>query len=645
MFPTKTAAGLALGAGLLSTSCDAQQTVPTNLPDKPNLIIILADDLGYSDLGCYGGEISTPNLDKLAAQGLQFSRYRTSAMCVTTRAALLTGMEYNMAGKQKMDRGIPLARALSAGGYQTIISGKWHEDGSPTDARMGFANFFGFLGGQTGYFQGGPDWIKDGKPFTGFGPDFYATDAFTDYAIERAGAALDAKKPFFLYLSFNAPHVPLQAPEAEVRKYLDRGVYQNGWNPIRRQRTAALIERGLVDAAMPVTLPGAEVEPWELISPEQRENETLKEATYAAMIDRLDQNVGKLVAALEKRGALDNTLIVFASDNGADYEGIKAKPGTLPWDHNASGPRSHLTGSNGWAYANNAPFYRYKHSTNEGGLASPLIVHWPRGVRVAAGTLLHQNVRVWDIYPTLLDAAGLDYNPQKEAGVRPLMGASLAPIFADARAPGHEEFISSYIFTRGLVSGKWKLTSFETSPWQLFDLEKDRAETTDLAAREPAVMATLIAKWNDYVRAAGNVDPEWDPAVGERKYWMDQRIYRTLSSVTPKISEPAAPLDTPLVLQFAGDIVFRDAKSVGMNGKIYLMKYGQQKPIWSVDPTPGNCVDARTLRFTIPRLEPNSHYYLLWDEDVVRVQMGDKIQPLPPLTNGAYQWRFKTAAH
>ncbi len=654
MLKLKHPIGLALRAGLLATSCKAQNPVPqsnlesnlapVNVAGKPNLIMILADDLGFSDLGCYGGEIDTPNLDQLAAGGAQFSHYRTSAMCVTTRASLLTGMEYNMAGKQLMNRGVPLARALRSGGYNTIISGKWHEAGSPTDPHMGFSNYFGFLGGATDCFNGGPDWMRDGQPFKNFDAKFYSTDALTDYAITKIDESAGKKQPFFLYLAYNAPHVPLQAPEAEVRKYLDRGTYAKGWDPIRRARTAALIKRGLVDASTPVTAPiGADVEPWDLLSPAQQKNEELKQATYAAMIDRLDQNVGKLVAELKKRGQLDNTLILFASDNGADYEGITAKPGTVPWDRSATGPRSHLTGSNGWSYANNTPFRLYKHAATEGGLASPLIAHWPHGIAVPKGTVLPQDVRLWDIYPTMLEAAGLPYNPQNEVKVRPPMGKTLSPMFANAAAPGHNGFISSYEFSRSLISGKWKLAGFEDSPWQLFDLKADRAETTDLAVKEPKILAEMVAKWDAFVADAGNVAPSWNPLVSEEpKFWLDQRKSPLIARATPKFSDPDVALDTNITLEFAGEIDFKDDKGVGMNGRIHLMKYGQNEPFWSIDPTPDNLVDARTLRLKNPKLEPNSRYYILWDANLVRVRLGNAVQPLPPMMNGPFAYRFAT---
>lgn len=639
--------GAAVCTGLLGSSCQAQPPTPRAAPvaKKPNLMMILVDDMGYSDLGCYGGEIDTPNIDALAASGVKFSHYRTSAMCVTTRASLLTGMEYNTAGKQPMSFGVPLAHALRAGGYETTISGKWHLAGDPTAARTGFDHFFGFLGGQTDCFQGGDDWRKDGQPFKNFGPDFYSTDALTDYAIERVDQSLDAKQPFFLYLSYNAPHVPLQAPEANVRKYLDRGVYDKGWVNTRQQRVERLKLLGLADEKWNFPPPTADVRPWDLLSKAEQKFEALRQAAYAGMIDRLDQNVGRLVADLKKRDALDNTLIVFASDNGADYAGVDPLPDVLPWERNAKGPRSRLTGSNGWAYANNSPFRYYKHSGHEGGMASPLIVHWPQGVQLPAGTLLHQNVRLWDIYPTFLQAAGLEYDQNFEPDTRPLMGAPLQPLFADATAAGHDDFVSSYIFTRGITHGNWKATSFETSPWELYDLEADRTETNDLAAQKPAVVAAMVARWEAFVKNAGTVDPSWNPPIGEKVYWMDQRKPEALAALTPKISQPDVPLDVQITIQLAGEIVFRDEKNVGMNGRIRLMKYGQEKEVWSIDPTPGHLFDARTLRFNnTPQLEPDTAYYLEWDANVVRYQTDKGVRTMPPQNGETRPWRFKTVA-
>ena len=643
MSTLKSLSAMAVCTGLIGSACQPQAPAP--LAKKPNLLIILADDLGFSDLGCYGGEIDTPNINALAASGLQFSHYRTSAMCVTTRASLLTGMEYNTAGKQPMSFGVPLAHALRAGGYDTTISGKWHLAGQPTDARMGFEHFFGFLGGATDCFQGGDDWMKDAQPFKNFGPDFYSTDALTDYAIERVDKSLDASQPFFLYLSYNAPHVPLQAPEAEVRKYLDKDVYDNGWIDIRQKRIQRLTKLGLVDAKFNFPPPTADVRPWDLLSKTEQKFEALRQSAYAGMIDRLDQNVGRLVANLKKRGALDNTLIVFASDNGADYAGVDPLPNALPWDRNAKGPRSRLTGSNGWSYANNSPFRYYKHSGHEGGMASPFIVHWPQGVKLSAGTMLHQDVRLWDIYPTFLQAAGLKYQRDFEPKTRPLMGKALQPMFADAQAPGHDGFISSYIFTRGITSGKWKATSFETSPWELYDLQADPTETNDLAAQQPAVVADMVAKWDAFVKNAGTVDPSWNPPIGEKVYWMDQRKSDALAALTPKISQPDVPINVKITIQLAGDIVFTNEKNVGMNGRIRLMKYGQEKEIWSVDPVPANLINARTLRFNnTPLLEPNTAYYVEWDNNVVRYKAGQGIRPLPPLQGETAPWRFKTAA-
>ena len=247
--------------------------------------------------------------------------------------------------------------------------------------------------------------------------------------------------------------------------------------------------------------------------------------------------------------------------------------------------------------------------------------------------------------PTALDVAGVKYNPNKEANVRPLMGQTLTPIFADAKAAGSDYFVSSYEFTRGLISGQWKLSGFEDSPWQLFDLEKDRAETMDLAAKEPKILADLVEKWNAYAAEAGNVAPSWNPPAGnERRYWLDQRKSDLIVEASPKFSDPAVPINTQITLRFAGDIDFKDAKGVGMNGKLTLMKYGQDKPVWEINPTPANLVDARTIRLKNPKLEPNSHYYTLWDANLVRVAMPNGTRPFPPMANGPFAYRFNTGA-
>lgn len=225
------------------------------------------------------------------------------------------------------------------------------------------------------------------------------------------------------------------------------------------------------------------------------------------------------------------------------------------------------------------------------------------------------------------------------------MGETLTPIFADAKAPGGDYFVSSYEFTRGLVSGQWKLFSFEDSPWELYNLRNDRAETTDLAKQQPKVLADLIAKWDAYVAEAGNVAPSWNPPVtDERKFWLDQRKSDLIAEATPKFSDPAVATDTVITLKFAGDIDFTDAKGTGMNGKLYLMKCGQDKPVWEIDPTLGNLVDKRTLRLKNPKLEPNTDYYILWDPNLVRVKTGANTQPLPPMANGPFAYRFSTGA-
>ena len=618
---------------------------PADETSRPNIVILLADDLGYSDLGCYGGEIDTPRLDQLAAEGLQFTRFRTSPMCVTTRAAMLTGMEYHMAGRQQMDRGIPLARLLKNAGYRTTIAGKWHLAGSPLDEHMGFDRFFGFLGGQTNCWTGGPDWRLERELFADYGDDFYATTAFTDYAIERVNEAIEADEPFFLYLAYNAPHVPLQAPEPNVRKYLDRGVYDDGYQAIRDSRIKRQIEMGLIDADNTFPPPTGDVLPWDKLLPEQKRMETLKQAAYAGMIDSLDDNIGRLLDDLEAKGVLDNTIVLFMSDNGGSYVGIDSDADAVPWDRTADHPYKQLTTSNGWGYANNAPFRYYKQTGYEGGLAAPLIVRWPEGIRLPAGTRVTQAARVWDIYPTLAEAAGVTYDPSSDSQLRPLMGESLLPMFDAPDAAGHERFIASFTISRAVIDGKWKATTMLTRPWELYDLENDRTESTDVAAEHPEVLARLVGIWDDHVAEAGGVPDDWNPQAFETVYFMNQRMMHGLASLYPKMCDPAVEFDGTLRMNFIGDVVFRDENGKGMSGRIRLMKYGQEKEVWSVDPTPAHLDGPRTLAFkNLPELEPGTMYYFLWPSNLVRFKTpGGQINRLHEQRDGAYPWQFTTA--
>ena len=620
----------------------ATAATPTTTPSaRPNVLLILADDMGFSDLGCYGGEVDTPRLDALASDGLSFSHYRTSPMCVTTRAAILGGMEYNLAGQNDLTRAVPIARTLAKSGYRTALSGKWHLGGMPTDPHMGFGHFFGFTGGQTNCFTGGDDWFRDGQRFTNYGKDFYATDAFADYAIEQIDAADKADQPFFVFLAFNAPHVPLQAPEAEVRKYLDRGEYDDGYVAARKRRMERMVKLGLIPADTEFVPPESDVLPWDLLPPAEKRFQAMKQAAYAAMIDRLDQNVGRVVDDLDRRGQLDNTLIVFASDNGANWVGIDSDRDAVPWDRESrDNPYRQFTSSDGWGYVNNTPFRWYKQTGFEGGVASPLIVHWPRGVSLPKGTRLDQNVTLWDLYPTFLQAAGLTYEPD-DPRTRPLMGEPLQPLFADENAPGRDFFISSFTISRGVIMGKYKLTTWLTRPWELYDLETDRVEAHDLMKEKPDVAAKLLATWDAYVKDAGNLGPGWNPEPGQTVYWNHQRMMGGLTRVLPLISDPAAPVDTAVEMQFAGDVVFVDRNGKDLKGRIRLMQYGRDEEVWSADPTPADLVDPRTLRFVIPKLSPSTSVLLPLGRRPGPIQGRENGQRLPRATRR----RLRLAVH
>jgi arylsulfatase A-like enzyme len=323
--------------------------------ERPNIVVILADDMGYSDLGCYGSKIETPNLDRLAAQGTRLSNFRVNPMCVVTRTSLLTGHEHSQFANYRGS--LPLSQALSAAGYQTSLSGKWHQPAHPLD--HGFEHFYGFLGGAINNFTGSGAIVRQRRPEQ-VRADWFATDAFTTHAIESIDTAIKAGQPFFAYLAFNAPHTPLNVPRNLVEKY--KGRFDAGWDVLRKQRFLRLRESGLIDGHYHDSPPHADVQNWDELTAAVRENEALRMQAYAGVIDNLDTNVGRLLAFLEERKVAKNTIVVFFSDNGGDYGNgnIATNLSVLPWDRNAAPFMS-----NGWAYLKCTPF-RYYWSTNLG---------------------------------------------------------------------------------------------------------------------------------------------------------------------------------------------------------------------------------------------------------------------------------------
>jgi arylsulfatase len=348
--------------------------------ERPNIILIMADDLGFADVGCYGSEIETPNLDSLAAGGLRFTQFYNTAKCHSSRVSLLTGLYCDQAGSTSLSRGATIAEVLADAGYFTAMAGKWHLSKQPTD--FGFDRYWGHLSGATNFFTGDGTFRLNGEPWkvpeTLNGHPFYTTHAIADFALDFLEEATQGDKPFLLYTAFNAPHYPLQAPEQAVQKY--DGRYDAGWDKLRVARHQRQLESGLLPAKWKLSPRPDHVPAWDSLTDEERQWEADRMEVFAAMVDVMDQNIGRLVDFLKEKGIFDNTLILFCSDNGAcPFERTRGRY-LKPWD-----PKSYWTYDASWAHAGNTPFRLHKQNQHEGGISSPLIVHWPKGLETVHG--------------------------------------------------------------------------------------------------------------------------------------------------------------------------------------------------------------------------------------------------------------------
>lgn len=509
---------LILGCSMLATTAPGNER---QRPDRrPNIVCILTDDLGFSDLGCYGSEIATPHLDRLAAAGLRFTQFYNTAKCHSSRVSLLSGRWCRQAGDESLRRAVTIPEVLAPGGYFTAMCGKWHLSRQPTD--FGFQRYFGHLSGACNYYRGDKTFRLNGQPWTVPSEGFYTTVANVDFALQFLSEAREEKKPWFLYLAFNAPHAPLQPLEADYKKYLGR--YDAGWDTIRAARVARQKELGLF---------GRDVEPcprpdhicaWDALSPQMRRWESRRMAAYAAMIDRVDQEVGRLLADLKGHGEFDNTLILFFSDNGA-----------CPYDRRSIGqdrepfePDVTWSDSTGWAWARNTPFRYYKQNQFEGGIATPAIVHWPAGLKTEPGALIHSPAHLVDLLPTLAEIAGARL-PETYAGreLTPLAGVSLAGIFAGRRAEPRPPIHLLFSSDRGLRDGEWKLVSFRGQPWELYHMATDRTELHNVAAQHPEIVERMVRQWHDMaahvlMAPARELAPVASEATGQRhREWTD----------------------------------------------------------------------------------------------------------------------------
>ncbi|MFU8894202.1 MAG: arylsulfatase [Luteolibacter sp.] len=466
---------------------------PLNAGEKPNVVIILTDDLGFSDLGCYGAEIETPVLDRLAANGLRFTQFSNTAKCHSSRVSLLTGRWCRQAGDEEMNRAVTLPEVLGPAGYFNAMSGKWHLSKEPTD--FGFDRFFGHLSGATHFFRGDNTFRLNGEPWQVPDSGFYTTIAKVDFALEFLAEARKEEKPWFLYLAFNAPHAPIHPLKEDYEKYKDR--YHVGWDVIRERRIDRMIELGILREDLETAGRPDHIPAWDDLAPELREWESKRMAGYAGMIDRVDRELGRLVADLEAAGELENTLIVFFSDNGAcPYD--RNNP---LWEDVPYNPETRWTDSTGWAWARNAPYRFYKQNQFEGGVATPAIFHWPAGIKTEPGAFDRTPAHLVDVLPTVAEIAGAEIPftfPGREP--TPLAGVSLAPILAGGALEHRPPIHFLHDKDRGLRDGDWKIVSFRSGPWELYNLKNDPTELRDLAAEQAERVEKMSAEWHRMTR-------------------------------------------------------------------------------------------------------------------------------------------------
>lgn len=639
-YPASIAAVTRIATACLATLLAVASVSPACADDRPDIVIIMTDDLGYSDLGAYGGEIDTPHLDQLAKDGAMFTRFRVAPMCVVSRVAMVAGLPMQGGGDARYSRTVPLFSVLKEAGYNTLMTGKWHAGQPDPRSPELFDRFFGFLGGMSDCYSGGPDWYLNDKPFTDFGGDFYATNAFTDYAIEFLREHEDDGRPDLLFLSYNAPHHPCQAPQRTVSKYVNR--YRAGYDAIREARLDRQRELGLIDDSFVPADHHAEVRRWSELPTERKKVEADRMAAYAAMVDEVDQNIGRLLDYLRDSGRLDNTILLFISDNGGDYSNGNPRTDArqIPWEAGGN-PSS----SNGWAWVKNTPFRSFKHSSYEGALASPLIIHWPEALAdhpAVRGGLIDEPTHITDFYPTLLEVAGAQ-RPQQHGGKQllPLSGASLMPLLRDsADERENKPAFSWYRESRAWIEDEWKAVQLYGGPWQLFNLREDRGETRDLAADYPDRLDDAVAKW--HAQADPGTVYSHPPAQDVQHGWGWHRVARItqgqLRSLWPANGSTNAPVATPLTLRFTAPLDFTGSK--GRTLRVYADR-NEGTPVYEIDVTPNHPAQGQTelVLLDLPTLRPDTGYHVVWDPGWAKV--GGK--PLGPLNNGAYWWRFRTA--
>lgn len=511
------------GIGLTAVFLSGCGSEPAEDAPRPNIIVIMADDMGYSDIGSFGGEIPTPNIDRLAENGMRFTQFYNGGRCCPTRASLLTGLYAHQAGVGAMvspserpgyrgrlnESCATFAEVLSREGYQTFMSGKWHvthydyNDPEPTLHReswplqRGFDKFFGTLAGAGSFFT--PVSLMRDNDFIEPREDFYYTDAISHQAVRFIEGA-ERESPFLLYISHVAPHWPLHARPEHIEKFRD--IYDIGWDRLREERYERMIEMGIVDENWPLSPRDPNVPAWE--DTEHKDWEAHRMAVYAAQVYSMDLGVGRVIRALERHGLLDNTLVIFLSDNGASNEVIQGQDtrhgyfeygGTTP-DIYPGGPDTYASYGQGWANAGNTPYRRYKRWMHEGGIATPMIAHWPEVIE--HGQISGHVGHIIDFMPTFIDLAGGTYPENLDGNMlTPLEGISLFPVFRGEPQKEHDALFWEHLGYRAVREGKWKLVSDEGN-WKLYDLENDRTELNNLADQFPERAGEMSRMWEEW---------------------------------------------------------------------------------------------------------------------------------------------------
>ena len=516
-------------------------------PDgRPNIVIILADDMGYSDVGGYGGEIQTPNVDSLAANGTRFSQFYNCSRCCPSRASLLTGAYAQRIGMAEfgrtMDLDVPtLAERLKTGGYQTALMGKWHLSELPKTptgeerlawldhqkelaipfaqpaslpTRRGFDHFYGIVWGVVDHFD--PfSLCENENPVREVPDNFYLTDAISDRSARFVREAAAASEPFFLYVAYDAPHWPLHARPEDIAKY--KGKYDDGWDAIRRRRFKRQVELGIFDDSSPLGNVISQGLTWRRLPEDKRSYLAAKMEVHAAMVDRVDQGIGRILDSLRNADVYQNTIIFFLSDNGASFE-IPGEPGydryrgtrdgrtalreaelQLAENRHKLGSEESYTGIGpAWASASNTPLRYWKMESYEGGCRTPLIIHWPDGIKRAAGSITRDVGHVIDIAPTCLDIAGI-----KAVGGFKMDGVSLRPVLDGKSLDIDRPLFFAHVQGRGVRRGPWKASKRDGHGWELFNLDVDPGETRDVSGEKPEMLNSLVRElgsWGRQVR-------------------------------------------------------------------------------------------------------------------------------------------------